>query len=626
MRKSHRSIRNLVAVGLFTALAWGCAGEPASPVDLVPGADSAGVLRLRNPDSSLYRSLQVQTWMGRYDIDAKGRFDARFPDIDDNRFAFVTHRDAPNDAVYYGYFFPARFDSTHLRPFIDRGAGLTIDARSTALSMVIINPLLFDSTVDQRAMVAEEAVQHPMFSTLSAVIEDHKSLNPTGAINYESTPDLYMLSSRITIDSLKAVAARLPDTIVEETVQPQGISYNYDMAYPSNKAGGGITIYNPKMAHYVAGFHPVGDTSWNPEVGGTSWFVVPGKERWLNVSIFPPKIETVPPTQTPVSLAYGASVLEIYKGFQFNQPFSTLWAIPPARMGMVANSWAAMNMMIALAGDITNIIFPDAGGVIQYITNNFTNPQSFEKVFNDVFARDRSKTIGSMYQLFVALLPSMENYIKQQAAIIYGDASGNSGTMTQISTLFNAVWALVGGGGIVNAIIDLTTQTIPFYYDLFTASNHAVYPIFDGAVAPHPNSPMISRVMPQTVFNGRNAIVYGFDLGANSGRVYVTGVTGVTYQVPVLVWTADTITFRIPDSELGIGSGEAREVFVQVEKSTGAQTNTLLAPFRYIAPGEGDGGGGCSALPNGRFEGAGLLMFALLVGVPAVYSRRRVCR
>lgn len=624
IKNKSRLFRAALLTAFTAVLAWGCAGEPTAPNELVPGTDRGGVLRLRTPDASLYKGLQVQTWMGRYDVDAKGRFEARFPDIDDTRFAFVTHRDAPNDAIYYGYYFPARFDSETLRPFVDRGNGVQIDARSTALTMILVNPLMFDSTIDQRAMLAEEAVRHPMFETLAAAIEDHKSLRPTEAIRYETTPDLYMLASRITIDGLKAIAARTPDTIVED-VTPQGITYNYDMAYPQNTPGGGITIYNPKMAHYVAGFHPVGDSSWNPEVGGTAWFVVPGKERWLNVSIFPPKIETVPPTQVPVSLGYGASVLEIYKGFQFNQPFSTLWAIPPARMGMVANAWAAMNMMIALAGDITSILFPDAGGVVQYITNNFSNPQYFETVFNDINARDRTRTIGSMYQLFVSLLPSMESYIKQQAAIIYGNASGSNGTLTQISTLFNAVWALVGGGGIVNAIIDLTTQVLPFYYDLFTAGNHAVYPIYNGGVAPHPNSPMISRVMPQTVFNDRNAIVYGFDLGTTAGRVYVTGATGTTYQAQVLIWTPDTITFRLPAGEQGIGSGETREVFVAVEKADGNQTNTLLVPFRYIEPGEG-GGGGCSAVPNGRFDGPGLLVFALMLAVPAVYSRRRACR
>lgn len=617
-----RALRLWLTSGLIVGVAFGCGERPLGP-ELVPGTDGLGEVRLRNADSALYSQLVVQTWMGRYDLDARGRFDARFPDIDDNRFAFVTHRDTPNQAMYYGYYFPERLESPTLRPFVDRGQGIVIDARSTALTMVLINPLLFDSTVEQRAMIAEEALQHPRFNTLVRAIEDHRAIDPTGGIRYERTPDLFMLSGGITIDSLQTIAARLPDRVESETLVPQsGVVYDYNMAYPqvSNDGFAKLTIFNPKMAHYVAAYRTPGDENFE----NAKIHFVPGKERWLNISIFPPKIETVPPTQTPFNLDLGGGYLEIFKGFQFNKPFSAIWSVYPARMALVANSWASMNMMIALAGDISAILFPNAGGVITYITNHFQNPQEFTAVWDSVEERNRTKTINNMYQLFVALLPSLEQYIKDEAQRVYGDATGNSGIFTQIGTLFDAVWSLVAGGGVVNSIINITTQTIPFYYDLFTAHSHAIYPVFDGGLQPLPDSATFSRVMPQTVSNGRNAAAWGFAFGNEPGRVYVTGATGTTYTVPVLSWEDAMVLFKLPPNETGIGAGEQKLVYVALETKNGTLTNSLEVPFRVLE--EGEGGGGCAVVPNGKADPAGLLTFALMLGLPLLYARRRRCR
>ncbi len=576
---------------------------------------SDGVVQMRLPDTGILGDLQVQTWFGRYPVDSDGRFVAEFPEIDDNRFAFVSHEDDSETPIYYGYFFPERLNSEILSPFVPEQSGMVINARSTALAMTLMNPLLFDSTVDQRAMVAEEILQHDLFPDLVGAIEDVKTLDPRIPIKYEMTPDLFVISAQITIDSMKRIAGRLPDRQQDTSsgLRPEGVSYDYDMAYPQNNGDGTITIYNPKMAHYVAGVQRT-EFEGDPDQYTTTY--IAGKERWLDISIFPPRVETVPPTETPLSNGLSAGRMHIYKGFQFDFPFNELWSILPARMAMVANAWASWTMMMALAGDISAIYFPHAGGFINFMADNLIQGQSFEAVWSTVNTRDRIQTIDSMYDVFLAVLPAIENHMESRFGDYTDDISGNNGTMTQITTIFKSVWNLVAGGGIVNSIIDITTQVIPFYFDLFTAHSYSVYPVFDGSIQPLPDSPTISRVMPTQLSNGRNAVAYGFDFGGTAGSLQIIGASGDIQEAEVISWADGSIVFKVPDNETGWGDGEQKTVFVTVLKDDGISTNQMEIPFVMLEAGEGGGGGGCSAA-SGSADGSLplIILFALILPV-----------
>jgi len=392
------------------------------------------------------------------------------------------------------------------------------------------------------------------------------------------------------------------------------------MAYPVNEAGG-IRVYNPKMAHYAVGLVDPDNDDWD-EVQGFTLMHVPGKERVLDISIFPPKIEVVPPTETFISSGSGiGKEMHIYKGFQFDFPFDQLWATPPARMAMVANAWTSWNMMMALAGNIAVILDVPGINFVRHLTNTLTDGQSFNNVWETVESRDRENTIDSMFDVFTAVLPAIQEHAETQAEAYYGDLSGGNGTMSQVTSIFGAVWSLIGGGGIVNAIIDITTQVIPFYWDLFTAHSYAMYPVFDNQIQALPNNPMLSIVQPTSVMNGRNGVVGGFDLGGSPGKLWITGGDGTQKEAEVLVWTASALTFKTPDDLAGFNDGSGQEVvFLQVQKANGDTTNTLTAPFVAAVAAEEAGGGGCSAAPGNSGDAWGLLVLAL--GLVAVRRRR----
>lgn len=597
-----RFIRTLGLAILVLSTGLSCGTGAKEQENPFPSFREGGVVELPVADAALHRQLVVNTWMGRFDLDRHGRFDAEFPAIEDNRLAFVAPREHPRSPLFYGYYFPAEFDSELLRPFVDRGRGLVIDARSTALTMVLVNPLLLDSSVEQRAMVAEEALQHDQFDELAEAIRSAKAEDPLRPIRYGTTPELFHLSSRITIDSLRTIAARLPDS-PSASFAPQGdVSYDYDMAYPQNEDGS-IVVYNPKLIYYVGAYRDPGVESW--DYGDYEIIYFEGKERWLDVSIFPPKVETVPPTQTDGYSFPGAQMLSIWKGFQFDYPFETLWETPPAKLAMIGNVWLSWNMMIALAGDISVLLNVPAKGVIEHVSQDLVDGSRVESLWNTVETRDRLSTVDSMYDVFTAMLPSIRDYHESYIKEKYDSASGEDGLLDQVGTIFEGVWALVSGGSIVNSIIDVTTESLPFYYDLFTAHSHAVYPIYDDQIQSLPDSPTISRVAPQQVVNGRTAIVYGFDFGVDWGHVVLTGSDGAAVtDTTVYDWQTGKVTIKVPSGMRGFGDGDQKMITVQVAKASSGgattYTNAVDVPFKRVTGGGGGGGGDASSLPPVR--------------------------
>jgi hypothetical protein len=635
----------LLAIGISLLLA-GCGARGNDKVVIVPPSAGSGAVALRVPDPSLYRKLEVQTWMGRYPVMNDGSFQAEFPDLNqDVRFAFVSLKDRPHDALYYAYYFPPQYETPRLKRFIYRPGNLLVDGESTALTMILLNPLLFHSTVEQRALIADRALAHPLFRELVNKIEDLRTLSPETPIRYETTPDLFFLSSRILIETMKQIAEELPDEAPAPTYTPQGISYDYDMAYPQN-TNIAFKFVNPKMAHYVAGAVVVGDST-NTFQAET---YIPGKERWLriDIGIFPPRlnVQVVPPVEVdPEGMNEGAYIVHIYKGFQFDLPFQTLWNTPPARKAMVANIYAAWAMMIALAGDITEILVnvfyggvgaKQLGGFIRFLDQRlfqYNNQVPVQNLWNVVQTRDRVQTINSMYHVFVAVLPAIKQTLEDRARQLYGDAAGSNGVLNQIGTIFSAVWSLVSGGGIVNAIIDITTQIIPFYYDLFTAHGYAAYPVFNMRIQELPNNPTISKVYPVTVFNGKNASAVGFGFGSTPGRIFVTGSKngGNPYQLDtILSWSPAQILFKMPDDEQGKSVAGSTVIYLQITTSDSKTTNTYMASYRYVPPGQDQGGGGCTLNPARSCDntchplGFILISVAILLVYRSLRERRKL--
>jgi len=177
----------------------------------------------------------------------------------------------------------------------------------------------------------------------------------------------------------------------------------------------------------------------------------------------------------------------------------------------------------------------------------------------------------------------------------------------------------------VNAIIDITTQIIPFYYDLFTAHGYAVYPLFGGKIQDLPNNPTVSRVYPVNLYNGKNASAVGFGFGATPGQIFLQGSrnNGLPYSdIPILSWTPSQILFKVPEDEQGKDIGGTKVVYLKLKTSDGKDTNEMMVPLRYSPPGQ-DSGGGCT-ISSSPSVSPFFWVFLLTLGIGWLIFRRKV--
>ena len=609
---------SFVLAGLLAAACGGALPETGDP-----GAGRARV-EIPSSDAALLQSLTAQTLNGTAQLDSDGLATLDFgSSADAVRFAMVSHDDMKK-AVMFGYQFPASVQSGQLQEFVDHGQGMRINARSTALAMVMINPLLFDASLEQRVMIAEEAVAGQNFETLVREIETHKTINPLEPISYETTPDLFYHSSRTTIAAMRTIADRLPDAQPQDTFEPQaGVSIDTDMAYPVIQ-NGTVVIYNPKMVYYVVGTRVPEAVNWVDDVppyGTPKLTLIPGKERALDVSIFPPKFQVVPPVQVPLASGYDARYFYIYKGFQFDMSRSELNETPPARLALAANTWASFSMMMAMVGDISQMI-PYVGGFTEWLSDHIVTATKFENLMGAVQSRDRNDTVIKFQDLFSEMGPAINTYFQQNFA---GGGLGN------IMNILGGVVSLISGGSMVNMIIDLTTQVLPFYYDLFTAHSTAVYPYFNGAVQEVPNSPVTGQIFPEQVVNGRPIYLNGYGYGARgpNSKLLIDGVQ--IADADIGSWEPSQIIAWVPWDLQGTAANTptGKAVTIQVINNDGTQTPPVTKAFNYDSKAtanggsEEGGGGGCSAARTTSAAGAWQFAFAMLAVVALGVRLRR---
>lgn len=608
---------------VFLSVAFAAACGTTAPMTGDPGAGRARV-EMPSGDAELLQSLTAQTMHGTAALDADGVATLDFgAESDSVRFAMVSHSDLKK-AVLFGFQFPASVKSEQLAEFVDQGKGMRLNARSTAMAMVMINPLLFDASLEQKVLVAEEAVAGENFELLVREIESHKTLNPLEPINYETTPDLFYHSSRTTIAAMRTIADRLPDPEAASTYEPKaGISVDTDMAYPVIE-NGQVIMYNPKMVYYVVGTRVPEATNWVDDVppyGTPLLTLIPGKKRALDISIFPPKFQVVPPVQVPLASGLAPRYFYVYKGFQFDMSRSELNNTPPARLALAANTWASFSMMMAMVGDLSQMI-PYVGGFIEWMADHIVTATQFENLMGAVQSRDRNDSVIRFQDLFSEMGPAMNTYFQQN----FGGAS-----LGNIVNILGGVVSLISGGSMVNMIIDLTTQVLPFYYDLFTAHSTAVYPFFNGSMQEIPNHPVLGQVLPEQVVNGRPIYINGYGYGARgpNSKLVINGVQLADEDVGS--WEPSQIIAWVPWDMQGTAANTptGKAVSIKVINNDGTETPVITKAFAFdpLASAEGGseegGGGGCSAARTGTASGA--LQFALgllLVGAVSVRLRR----
>lgn len=207
------------------------------------------------------------------------------------------------------------FSVSALRGTIPSGATsggnvVEFSPRSTALALIMINPLLMGSGPGIRLHLAELALQHNQFSQLVSAIENALTVDPETALNEEVHPEIYELAARIS----EELFSSLSNSATVDTMRPlapdlQPYPNNLIQPWLQDDVGTRIVIKNRKAIYYVAAIKRY-KASDNP------WRILIERHR-LFQGLNP--IPQLQPVAVPVDIGYGRFEVKIYKGIEYLQ-------------------------------------------------------------------------------------------------------------------------------------------------------------------------------------------------------------------------------------------------------------------------------------------------------------------
>lgn len=446
----------LVAVTGFAAIS--CGGSDSSDSQKPEGAVD-GSLQVGVGEDAQSEAI---SFGGRSNVDDKGAFWVVLPGGFPQLVVIQSQGDEQLQAM--AYVFPQPTGYSSLDHYTVGTSALTVDSRTTALALTMVNPLFFAATSVQKAALADAAVATAEFTALVNLLDRVYAADPAHALDFAYHPEVHHAAH----DSSVAAAQSYATTFVERGgMQPQELGPDPDAAWIESRNGLDMVFRNPKLIYYAAGIEQGGVT-------GEPTLITP-KDKVIDFSIWPPSIDIVDARETAVSTPAGASIVTIYKGIQFDMPAQQIWDTPAARLALLGNIWQTIVMTVSLAGDVG--LLPDAGIGTDLLFGIIENTD-FQLIYN-IYTAVQTGDVMTIINAFVG-------FFQANSSTIASSVSGSSTDPSATSSLFSQVGNLTG---IASSMFDVVNTEVPFYYDLITAHETAVYYINDGVV--QPDSPSI---------------------------------------------------------------------------------------------------------------------------------------
>lgn len=269
--------------------------QSKSPIETV---QIKGNVSLRHV-MKIANEFTVLSLMSSCEVMSDGSFTITAPATEKQQLFMVTHNDK---TVLLGY---------------DYGRGdeyaIEISPRTTVLSLVMINPLFFGTSAQQRDEIMAKAEMHPDFSGLVAQIETTLQTDPRNLLDLDSNRDIYESAVHIAVDIIKS-GCDLDKDVDQPVLGDWPWTYR---CCPKIKdyRGREILFENNTFVYYGAEInYPDGTTQGITTIGCRS-------KLWKWCWAFPP-ICTTKPAKTPYpgiqGLADGRYKIFMKKGFDFS--------------------------------------------------------------------------------------------------------------------------------------------------------------------------------------------------------------------------------------------------------------------------------------------------------------------
>ncbi len=573
---------------LFVVILVGaCARQPTPLEEYLQGRVEGPVAYI--PD------IQVLTIAERVPVNNDGTFQALTPTDGINTLMVVSPES--QRPLMLGIFFPEKY----YRPGIARFVGVApvVDAESTALALVLMNPFFVGVSDKSRAEMAEVIVSLPEFQDLVNAIEKAADEDPYRVLDASRHPEIY----RMAVDILpRALEARFGTS--EIRYRRSGVTIDDSRPWVECPDGTSINFINPTMVYYWADivqydFVNAGASCADP----AEHYILP-KTRFYDLTCVFEDISCVldlfqvPPEDTPMdNFPPGeAHLVSMYKGFGD-------YTIGPATCGakkyaMLANLWQAIKYILTLATSAGNLL-PEGHLVVTGL--NAIMDESKQAEFKEAL---HSLDMWTAIDYIMGIVGLFKDQIVSYLADQFGADAADT-LLSAASTVLADVFKFA------SMAYELSSRTGPFFYDLLTVPEYSAYFVDPDGGCLVDGTPIIVKTLPSIISPGGKLVLLGFFFGNDktAGTVYVGGT-----EAPVVFdWRETNITVQVPLNVVN------NAVYVVVN---GKKSNVIRMRIKTSGAAQ-DEGGGCVMAGEGASVHPLYGLIFLLPGLTILALRRR---
>ncbi len=332
---------------------------------------------------------------------------------------------------------------------IGTAEGTVADARTTALALAMMSPLLVFSSGEQRTELAQAVVSQPEFLDLVSHIEEVLRTEPEKVLDGEAHPEIYTQAAQVLVAAIEHLGPQGKPSLVQ----------GRELPWVEDRPGARLALINPQSIYYGTGIYGY-ETEDKRDV-----FLLPPKDGIVDFHWGLNFITWAEDTETERTLADGKYTFTIYKGIVNDFPIADLitWSHPAGRATIANVGTAFLDILDIIIGIKVHPQFSglhlDIGGIAGLTEH--------------MLAGDVVAVLGDVGSLLLANMDNIGLWLWEGAV-----KDSQRQLLKMLMPVFrNVAWPLK----VLNVV-----PKIPFYYDLVSAPRKVryTYAIREGIIDP----------------------------------------------------------------------------------------------------------------------------------------------
>lgn len=420
---------------LSLVLFWsGCKKNPVSPEEPPPSAlptrQVIGTVALPANPTVAFDQLEVVSLAGKGAVSAAGTFEATVVAGDQQQIVLAESK-SNGKPILLGYVSP---DSSRLQ----------ISSRSTALALVMMNPMLFTMPKAERERMAQAVILNARFNELVQRLDLVLQSRPEEILDDQLHPDVYQLAIEVGIATLKGFTAAKLSPAVEASSD--------DPPFLKNGGGDNVVFVNPRTVYYCAGIYNGSYDNLPPD----QMIMLEAKKSLVTVRLGWPPVVLREPTETPHTIGRGQFFTRLESGTRTGFDVGRMLAETPEGYAFRANTVKGIAFVVDwlvgwdFLGDREIFSF---GGLAR-----------FSATVENFWEIGAHLARGEPLDAFVGLV----DFVKDNAQSI-GLYLVQAGYKEVSSEFMEKVAKIAGATTIAFKIIGAGNEEVPFIYDWVTA-------------------------------------------------------------------------------------------------------------------------------------------------------------